>query len=361
MRGGWLPRWAQAPLEKVLLAVLSVRAYWRYKRRSSTSRGEATAVLKPDIVYLWHDPADADWVRRRNETLQAHHDDPFYASLGPIEPVNTLGELRYSLRSLERYFPEHGTIYVVVDGQVPSWLNATQDDFQLVQHTEIFDDPGLLPTFNSEAIESYLHRIDGLSEHFIYFNDDVFLGAPVELGEFFTGDGRPRYQLGRAASYDGPVDLDTSAVNAAHANSNRALNGRYRTERRLTLAHRPLPLRKSHLVEAEQAFPREFLSSRTDQFRSSRMHALLFRLVAFRAAYEGEAELVPPHLFEKDMHFWTNDPEKNQSTANRVDAGRGIGFCIQENRSISLSRSAVDGFGSWMEQRYPAKSRFEAD
>jgi hypothetical protein len=33
-----------------------------------------------------------------------------------------------------------------------------------------------LPTFSSPAIEANLHRIAGLSEHFLYFNDDVFLG-----------------------------------------------------------------------------------------------------------------------------------------------------------------------------------------
>lgn len=361
MKSGWLPRWAQAPLDRALLAALSARAYWSYKGAWLRSNDDAPTALKPDIVYLWHDPGDPDWVRRRNETLRMHHDDPFYAGLGPVEPVNALGELKYSLRSLERCFPEHGTIYVVVDGQVPDWLNPTHDDFELVQHSEIFDDPRLLPTFNSEAIESNLHRIAGLSEHFIYFNDDVFLGAPTEVREFFTEDGHPRYQLGRAVSFDGPVDVDTDPVDAAHANSNSALNRRYRSERRLTLAHRPLPLRKSQLAEAEQAFPGEFLSSRSGQFRSSRMHALLFRLVAFRSAYEGKAELVPPNLFDKDMHYWTNDLKRNQSTAHQVDAGRGIGFCIQEDRSIRLSRSAVDGFQSWMEQRYPAKSRFEVD
>ena len=358
---GQLRRWAAAVRSWGLLGAVALRAHWRYRRASPTANGSTEGALKPDIVYLWHDPSDPDWVRRRNATLRLLRDDPTYAGLGPVEPAITLDELRYSLRSLERYFPDHGTVYIVVDGQVPIWLNSIRDDLRLVDHTEIFDDQRFLPTFSSEAIESYLHRIDGLSERFIYFNDDVLLRAPARLRDFFTEDGHPRYRLGRALSHDGPVALDTDPVKAAHANSNSALDHRYRTERRLTLMHRPLPLLKSHLDATEGAFPHEFRTSRAGQFRSSRMHALLFRLVPFRAAYENEAQLVPPSLFEKDMYYWTNDSRSNQSTAQRVEAGRGFGYCIQEDLSITLSTPAADAFRKWMERSYPAKSRFETD
>src|SRR5699024_9004422 len=42
-----------------------------------------------------------------------------------------------------------------------------------------------LPTFSSHPIELNLHRIDGLSERFVYFNDDVFLTKEVEKEDFF--------------------------------------------------------------------------------------------------------------------------------------------------------------------------------
>jgi stealth protein CR2 len=356
-----LSRWTTALQRWALLAAVSARAHWRYRRASKAVTNNTRSTPKPDIVYLWHNPADPEWVRRRNQTLELYRDDPSHARLPLIGPTLTLGELKYSLRSLERFFPDHGTIHMVVDRQLPAWLNAAHPDIHLVQHTEIFDDARFLPTFNSEAIESYLHRIEGLSEHFIYFNDDVLLRAPATVGDFFTTEGHPRYRLGRAVSSDGPMDAETDPVDAAHSNSNNALNHRYGTEHRLTLAHRALPLLKSSIAATEQAFPREFLSSRSNQFRSPRMHALLFRLVPFRAAYEGQAELVPPNLFEKDMHFWANDPDHNRSTAHAVDRGRGIGFCIQENHSVTLTAAAVDAFQEWMEQRYPAKSRFEID
>ncbi|MDR2377165.1 MAG: stealth conserved region 3 domain-containing protein, partial [Puniceicoccales bacterium] len=42
---------------------------------------------------------------------------------------------------------------------------------------------------NSHVIEACLHRITDLSEHYIYFNDDVFLGTPTRPQDFFCGNG----------------------------------------------------------------------------------------------------------------------------------------------------------------------------
>ena len=43
-----------------------------------------------------------------------------------------------------------------------------------MDHREIIEQE-YLPTFNSHVIEANLHKIPNLSEHFIYFNDDVFV------------------------------------------------------------------------------------------------------------------------------------------------------------------------------------------
>ena len=39
--------------------------------------------------------------------------------------------------------------------------------------------PSVLPTHNSHAVESQLHSIAGLAEHFLYSNDDMFFGRPI--------------------------------------------------------------------------------------------------------------------------------------------------------------------------------------
>lgn len=95
-------------------------------------------------------------------------------------------ELKYSLRSVEKYAPWIRNVYIVTNGQVPNWLNTSHPRIKLVNHSDIFEDKSHLPTFSSNAIESNLHRIKGLSEKFLYFNDDVLLGREIYLDDFYT-------------------------------------------------------------------------------------------------------------------------------------------------------------------------------
>lgn len=67
-------------------------------------------------------------------------------------------ELKFSLRSLEKYAPWVRHVYVVTNGQIPYWLNLDYEKVTLVSHEEIFLDEEHLPTFSSPAIESHIHR-----------------------------------------------------------------------------------------------------------------------------------------------------------------------------------------------------------
>lgn len=93
-------------------------------------------------------------------------------------------ELKYALRSVEKFSPWVRKVHVVTNGQVPSWLNTSCEKLNLVFHDQIIDKK-YLPTFNSHVIESCLHRIDGLAEHYVYFNDDMMLSRNVRPEYFF--------------------------------------------------------------------------------------------------------------------------------------------------------------------------------
>lgn len=95
-------------------------------------------------------------------------------------------ELRYSLRSLEEFAPWIRHVYLVTNGQIPSWLNTQSPRITIVPHQQIFPNSSHLPTFSSPAIEANIHRIPGLSTKFLYFNDDVFLGKPVWPEDFYS-------------------------------------------------------------------------------------------------------------------------------------------------------------------------------
>lgn len=98
-------------------------------------------------------------------------------------------ELRYCLRSIIRFAPWIRRIWIVTDSQLPEFIDrerAAGAGIRFVSHQEIFTGfESVLPTFASTSIESMLWRIDGLAEHFIYFNDDFFLLKPLVRKDFF--------------------------------------------------------------------------------------------------------------------------------------------------------------------------------
>lgn len=97
------------------------------------------------------------------------------------------GTLKYLLRGIETHMPFVRNIHLVVSGptQVPGWASGR---LNVVTHRDIIPEE-FLPTFNSTTIEMFLHRIPGLDERFIYFNDDMFPVAPCKEEDFFR-DGK---------------------------------------------------------------------------------------------------------------------------------------------------------------------------
>ncbi len=94
--------------------------------------------------------------------------------------------LRYWFRAVERFAPWAGHVHLLTWGHLPEWLDRSHPDLRIVRH-EDFIPPEYLPTFNSCPIELNMHRIEGLSERFVYFNDDIFLCRPVPSERFFRG------------------------------------------------------------------------------------------------------------------------------------------------------------------------------
>ena len=105
------------------------------------------------------------------------------------------GTLPYLLRGIEKYMPFIDRVFLVVarESQVPDWADRSR--LQVVLHSEIIPAP-YLPTFNSTTIEMFLYRIPGLSEQFIYFNDDIFPVMDCTPEDFFL-NGRPAIGFAR--------------------------------------------------------------------------------------------------------------------------------------------------------------------
>lgn len=145
-----------------------------------------------DIVYLWVDGNDLLW-RAKKEAFEQGVSCATDEALNKARFVDN-DELKYSLRSIERYASWVRHIYIVTDGQVPSWLDLTNSRISIVDHTEIMPREAL-PSFSSTSIEWCIDNIPGLSEYFLLANDDTFIGREVSPTDFYTPQGYPIVRL----------------------------------------------------------------------------------------------------------------------------------------------------------------------
>ena len=152
--------------------------------------GEALDGYAVDIVVTWVDGADPAWRAQKAEWLAKENPEA-------VADWNT-GDLRYRdwgllpywFRCIENNAPWVRTVHFVTWGHLPEWLDTSNPKLHIVKH-EDFIPAKYLPTFNSHTIELNMHRIPGLAERFVYFNDDMYLLKKADKDNFFR-DGLPR-------------------------------------------------------------------------------------------------------------------------------------------------------------------------
>lgn len=153
---------------------------WTISQMQRTKKQKQEIGYPIDFVVTWVDGSDPEWIKSRNT---------YIGEMTEIEENTAAryrdwGTLRYWFRAVEKYAPWVRKVFLVTCGQRPAWLNLNYEKLIFVSHRE-FIPAEYLPTFNSRTIEMNLWRIKGLSEHFIYFNDDFFLNCPVTPDDFY--------------------------------------------------------------------------------------------------------------------------------------------------------------------------------
>lgn len=133
-----------------------------------------------DIVMPWVDDKDIEW--RKSKALYSNESNKNEDS--SEMRFRDWENLRYWFRGIEKYAPWVHKVYFVTCGHVPEWLNLDAPKLVHVKHSDYIPEQ-YLPTFSSHPIELNVHRIKGLSEHFVYFNDDTFLTKPTSEDMFF--------------------------------------------------------------------------------------------------------------------------------------------------------------------------------
>ncbi|MFI6868404.1 stealth family protein [Nocardia sp. NPDC050406] len=238
-----------------------------------------------DIVFSWVDGSDPEFRARRAgmlaQVVVGEGDDA-------DARIRQIDELRYALRSVHKNAPWIRRIFIATDSPVPDWL-ADDPQVTIVRALDHFPDISGLPVFNSHAVECQLQHIEGLSEHFLYSNDDMFFARPVRPSMFFTPAGISRFIEADTRIGPGSNNERRSGFENA-ARVNRALlQQRFGHVITRHLEHTPVPLRRSVLHEMEREFAADFARTRTSRFRAATDISVTNSLYHYYALLTGRA------------------------------------------------------------------------
>ena len=134
---------------------------------------------KIDIVIPWVDGNDIEWLKEKNKYTQKKDE-----KLNNNSRFRDWDNLQYIFRGIEKFMPWVNNVFFITWGHLPKWLNVDNPKLKIINHKDYIPSE-YLPTFNSHTIELNIHRIKGLSEKFIYFNDDTFVIDYMSENMFF--------------------------------------------------------------------------------------------------------------------------------------------------------------------------------
>ena len=307
-----------------------------------------------DLVYLWVDGNDPKWQAKRNAFLERKVENSLSSFNGRY--VNN-DELKYSLRSVERYAPWIRKIFIVTDDQTPEWLDIENPKIKIIDHKEILPAESL-PCFNSNVLEHFLYKISNLSEYFILSNDDTFFNKIVSPTTFFGKDGFPIIRLTRKPFRRFRWFLREQIFKKPHKLYSKALfNAAELVKQKFGFFYNGLPhhnidsyLKSDCIRVAEQIFKNEIDHTKMNHIRNANdVQRIVYSYVALaekrgHLRYVSNDESLHIHI-QKDRHF--EKLKKFNPTFFRMNDTE----YADDNDRMKLK--------VWLSTRFPEKSEFE--
>ncbi|WP_139005408.1 stealth family protein [Arthrobacter crystallopoietes] len=325
-------------------------------KADQAARPTVTELVEPvDAVYTWVDGEDPEWLARKTAALSRTHIGGLNEYAANDERYRPHDELRYSLRSLDYFAPWINHIYLVTAGQIPEWLDVSNPRITVVDHQQIF--PGdALPTFNSHAIEARLHHIPGLSEHFLYLNDDVFFGRHVKPELFFEGSGLSRFFLSDQEVDDGQPDAADLPVDSAAKQNRILIEQRFGRTVRFKFKHAAHPERVSTLRQLERDFQTKHAATTRSQFRSPSDISIPSSLAHYYGYMVGAA--VPGNLAYRYCDI--GEASAHAKLLRLLRDRNADVFCLNEIGGATIDLSAQDQLvQQFLRAYFPVPSSFE--
>lgn len=306
-----------------------------------------------DLVYLWVNGSDPVWAEKRDKYIGKPVSGSGTNCAGRYADND---ELMYSLRSVARYAPWIHRIFIVTDHQVPRWLDTGNPKIRIVDHTEIMP-AECLPCFNSCVIEHHLWNIPGLSEHFLYANDDMFLNRPVQPETFFAKDGLPIVRFNWRPFRKLTLMLELKVLKKKRSNYREVIHrtamlvkSRYGTYYGSKTHHNIDSYLKSDYRHTRETFREAIDTTITNRVRSQ--NDVQRNIYSYVPLAEGRAHL--RYVTQRTSFRLHIDNHRHYEKLQRYNP---IFFCTNDSQKADDDDRALEK--EFLSKRFPDKSEFE--
>lgn len=303
-----------------------------------------------DAVYTWVNHEDAGW-----KEMFAKHSPKERLSGDAAAHSRFLSrnELLYSIRSVQQYMPWIRNVFVLTNCAPPDWF-VPDKGVIWIDHAAVLKDVSL-PTFSSHAIETSLHHIPGLSENFLYFNDDFFVNAPASPALFFEPSGLSKSKLEGYGVVNGEfAPEDPDYLNAARLGAS-LLAKRFGTAPTRLHEHTPYALRVSVLKDIEQAFAEQLKITRANRFRAAGDLSIASFFYHHYAMATGAAVATAYNA----LLVKNSNPRLIKTITSLVELTGPRVFCLNDGNDSHDDTDWDSAIRSFLEYRYPHACRFE--
>lgn len=324
---------------------------------------------KIDFIITWVDGNDKKWQEERNKYKGY---DKKQNSANRYRDMETL---KYWFRSVEKYASWVNNIYFVTCGHLPDWLNTENEKLKIIRH-EDYIDKKYLPTFNSNVIEMNFGNINGLSEYFVNFNDDMFITNYVKPDDFFK-NGLPREYailspIIPSSSFEHTVLNNIILINENFNKSevfrkykNKFINVKYGKDLIRTIllkswnkvcgfkeSHLPHPLLKSTFLECYEKIPAVFDDLYTHRFRNEK--DINQWLIEYWQFMSGKFEPISP---SRGKRFSMSDI--NDEIVSAIKNKNYQMICINDgDMNYDFEKAKIEIISAF-DEMFPEKSTFE--
>jgi len=309
-----------------------------------------------DIVYLWVNGSDSVHQEKERATRTKLHMGYGHGK----SRYRDYETLKYSLRSIEKYVPWARMVYIVTDNQIPWWLNTSYPRVKVIDHKDIFEKDEYLPIFNSNGIDASLHNIPGVAPCFLYLNDDVLVGHPIQITDFY--DPKTGVQRMFPSAWVAPQTdkMKSNLWHAAVGYSDKLIDAAFGSSTPHHYAAHGCHFFQLHiLTEMANRWPEEYDNTKKHPFRTATDVTIPF-LHQNYALHAYNAKITNDGLV--NYGILTTDISANHKIYSKVAKKDRHCVCLQDgfgDDDTPEVLAAVNDLERFLESQYPGKSHFE--